>query len=99
MRIIARKTLQAAWSKHRDAEQPLKAWYKEAEAASWARPADVRRQYPAASIVGNERIVFIKGNHYRLVVAVNYAAGIVFIKFFGSHAEYDKIDVKDVQSR
>jgi len=100
VRIIARKTLRDAWARYRDAEQPLKAWYKEAEAANWTGPADVRRQYPTASIVGNERVVFnIKGNHYRLVVAINYAAGIAFIKFFGSHAEYDKIDVKDVQPR
>lgn len=84
--------------KHRDAEQQLKAWYKEAEAATWNGPEDVRLRYPTASIVGDERVVFnIRGNSYRLVVAIKYAASIVFIKFFGTHAEYDKIDVLKVQ--
>jgi mRNA interferase HigB len=98
VRIIARKTLIHAWTKHRDAEHPLRAWYKEAEAARWTGPEDLRVMYPAASIVGDERVVFnIRGNNYRLVVAINYSAGIVFIKFFGTHAEYDKIDVRKVQ--
>lgn len=97
MRIISRKTLKEAWGKYRDAEQPLRAWYREAEASTWANPEDVRVRYPTASVVGDERIVFnIKGNAYRLVVAINYKAGIVFIKFFGTHAEYDKVDVAEV---
>jgi mRNA interferase HigB len=97
VRIIARKTLIQAWTKHRDAEQPLRAWYHDAEAAQWASPADIRALYPTASIVGDERVVFnVRGNHYRLVVAINYPARIVYIKFFGTHAEYDKIDVKKV---
>lgn len=87
-----------AWTKYRDAEQPLRAWYKEAEAAEWTGPQNIRALYPTASIVGNERVVFnIKGNNYRLVVAVNYDAKIVYIKFFGTHAQYDKIDVAKVQ--
>lgn len=98
MRIIARKTLIDAWAKHRDAEQQLRAWYKDAEAAMWSGPEDVRALYPTASIVGDERVVFnIKGNNYRLVVAINYSAHIVYIKFFGTHAEYDRIDVAKVQ--
>lgn len=98
MRIIARKTLREAWTKYRDAENPLRAWCKEAEAAQWGSPEDIRSQYRTASIVGDQRVVFnIKGNTYRLVVAINYAAKIVFIKFFGTHAEYDKIDVAEVQ--
>ena len=96
--IIARRTLQDAWARYRDAESPLKAWFKEAEAAEWTGPEDIRRQYRTASIVGNERVVFnIKGNTYRLIVAINYAAKIVFIKFFGTHSEYDRIDVAKVQ--
>ena len=80
VRIIARRTLQRAWTRYRDAENPLKAWFKEVEAAEWTGPEDVRRLYRTASIVGDERVVFnIKGNTYRLVVAVNYAAKIVFI--------------------
>jgi mRNA interferase HigB len=80
------------------AEQPLKAWYKEAEAALWTRPEDVRAMYPTASIVGDERVVFnIKGNTYRLVVAINYPARITYIKFFGTHAQYDNIDIAKVR--
>ncbi len=98
MRIIARKTLKEAWTKHRDAENPLKAWFKEVEAAEWNSPEDVRALYRTASIVSDTRAVFnIKGNHYRLVVSINYAAKLVFVKFFGTHAEYDKIDVVEVQ--
>lgn len=95
---MSRKTLVQAWTKHASTEQPLKAWFQDARAARWAGPEDIRAQYPTASVVGNERVVFnIKGNSYRLVVAVNYAAKIIFIKFFGTHAEYDKINVEDVQ--
>jgi mRNA interferase HigB len=98
LRIIARKTLVQAWTKHPTTEQPLKAWFQDAKTAQWDSPEDIRTQYPTASIVGNERVVFnIKGNAYRLVVAVNYSAKIVYIKFFGTHAEYDKINVEEVQ--
>jgi len=98
VRIISRKTLRDAWAKHRDAEDPLKAWFKETEQATWNGPEDVRARYPSASIVGNERVVFnVKGNTYRLVVAINYSAHIVFIKFFGTHAEYNNIDVTKVE--
>ena len=98
MRIIARRTLIHAWTKHRDAEDALRAWYTQAEAAEWTGPEDIRTRYPSASILGDERVVFnIKGNKYRLVVAINYSARIVYIKFFGTHAAYDKIDAKLVQ--
>ena len=98
VRIIARKTPIQAWTKYRDAEQPLRAWYKEADAADRASPDDIRARYVTASIVADDRVVFnIKGNRYRLVVALNYEARIVYIKFFGTHAEYDKIDVTKVQ--
>ena len=98
MRIIARKTLIKAWTKYRDAEQPLRAWYKEAVAAAWSTPEDIRARYHTASVVGDDRVVFnLRGNRYRLVIAINYEAKIVYIKFFGTHAEYDKIDVTKVQ--
>ncbi len=98
VRIVKRKALEQAWTKHRDAEQPLRAWYSEAEKADWSGPEDICVRYRTASIVGDERVVFnIKGNVYRLVVAINYKAHIVFIKFFGTHAEYDRIDVRKVQ--
>jgi mRNA interferase HigB len=97
VRVIKRKTLEAAWQKHPDAEGPLRAWFAEASASHWSSPEDVRAKHRTASTVGVERIVFnIKGGRYRLVVAVNYRAHLVFIKFFGTHAEYDRIDVETV---
>ncbi len=93
MRIIARGTLRAFWEHHPDAEQALQAWYHDAKQATWTSPADIKRMYATASILGNNRVVFnIRGNHYRLVVAINYAYGIVYIRFVGTHQEYDKID-------
>jgi mRNA interferase HigB len=98
VRVIKRKTLQESWTKYSDAEGPLKAWFAETVVADWASPEDIRAQYRTASIVGDERVVFnIKGNKYRLVVAVNYRAHLVFIMFFGTHAEYNRIDVETVK--
>lgn len=99
MRIISRRTLKEFWEdpKYRDAEQPLRAWISEAETADWKTSNDVKRQYASASVIGNNRVVFnIKGNSYRLVVAINYAYGIVYIRFIGTHEEYDKINVKEI---
>ena len=93
MRIIAKRTLQAFWRRHPDAEGPLLAWYREAEKAGWAGPADIKARYRNASFLGDNRVVFnIKGNDYRLVVRINYPHGIVYVRFVGTHAEYDKID-------
>lgn len=76
MRVIAVATLKAFWQRHPDAEQPLKAWFEEASNASWAKPSDIKAQYRSASILKNRRVVFnIKGNEYRLVVAVTTTAG------------------------
>jgi len=97
MRIIALKALRAFWEQHPDARQPLQAWYHDARAAAWRTPADIRSVYRNASIVGNNRVVFnIRGNQYRLVVAVRYDLGIVYIRFVGSHREYDQIDVETI---
>ena len=97
MRIIAKRTLREFWLQYPDAEGPLLAWYREAEAADWASPAEVKAQYRNASFVGGNRVVFnIKGNDYRLVAAVQYQAGVLVIRFFGSHAEYDTIDAETV---
>ncbi|MFP6771621.1 MAG: type II toxin-antitoxin system HigB family toxin [Alphaproteobacteria bacterium] len=94
MRIIAKRTLRAFWVKHADAEQPLRAWHQEAAKAGWSSPADVKAQYRNASFVG-DRIVFnIAGNKYRLVVWINDPHHIVYIKFIGTHGDYDKIDVR-----
>ncbi|HIJ80641.1 MAG TPA: type II toxin-antitoxin system HigB family toxin [Desulfuromonadales bacterium] len=93
MRIIALKTLREFWEEHPDTRQPLQAWYEDVRYATWQSPADIKSVYRNASVIANNRIVFnIKGNHYRLVVAVNYHFGIVYIRFVGSHREYDRID-------
>ena len=85
------------WEKHPDAEQPLKAWYHDVKHADWRSPAKIKAVYRNASIVGQNRVVFnIKGNKYRLVVAVQYDFRIVFIRFIGSHKEYDSIDAVKV---
>jgi mRNA interferase HigB len=99
MRIIARKTLRQFWqrARYRDAEQPLKAWFREVAHADWSDPGDVKRAYRNASVVGDGRVVFnIAGNKYRLVVRINYPYRVVYIRFIGSHKDYDKIDVTKV---
>ena len=97
MRIIARRTLREFWESHPDAEQPLLAWFREVQNEDWDSPTKVKEKYRSASIVANNRVVFnIKGNTYRLVVAVNYPYRVVYIRFVGGHAEYDRIDVEEV---
>jgi mRNA interferase HigB len=97
MRIIARKTLREFWETHPDAQQALKAWYHDVKRATWKTPGDIKSIYRSASFVGHNRVVFnIKGNKYRLVVAVAYKHGIVYIRFVGTHQEYDKIDAATV---
>jgi mRNA interferase HigB len=98
MKIIAVGTLRDFWEKNPDAEQSLKAWHDEARAAEWRTPADVKAQYRNASIIANKRVVFnIRGNTYRLIVAIAYNVGIIFIKFIGTHAEYDAVDAATVE--
>lgn len=97
MRVIAKKTLCDFWLKHSDCEEQLKAWHKEAEEALWKSPKDIKKDYPTASILHNNRIVFnIKGNNYRLIVRINYSFSMVWIRFIGTHAEYDKVDANNV---
>jgi mRNA interferase HigB len=97
MRIIARKTLCEFWEKNPKAQKPLQAWYADAKQARWQSPNDIKKVYRNASIVANNRVVFnIKGNDYRLVVAINYDFGIVYIRFIGTHNEYDSIDVAKI---
>jgi mRNA interferase HigB len=97
MRIISRKTLKAFWERHPDAQQALQAWYADVKHAAWKSPTDIKRIYRNASIVANNRVVFnIKGNKYRLVVAIQYDYGIVYIRFVGTHQDYDKIDVTTI---
>jgi mRNA interferase HigB len=97
LRVFSRSTLQAFWRRHPDAELPLRAWCDEAEKATWRGPADVRARYRTADFVANNRVVFnIRGNNYRLVVAVKYEFSCVYIRFVGTHAEYDGVDVATV---
>ena len=97
MRTIAKRTLRAYWEKNRRAEQPLKAWYAIAAKAEWSSPAGVKTVYGTASIVGNDRVVFnIGGNRYRLVVRFDYARRIGFVRFVGTHTEYEAVDVSNI---
>ena len=104
MRIIARRTLREfvlSLAKHKDqpaVKAALDAWFDEVKKAHWRSTAEVKRSYAAASIVTAERIVFnVKGNAYRLAVAVDFEKGIVWIKWIGAHKDYDRIDVKEVE--
>jgi len=97
MHVISRKNLKEFWQRMPAAEQALRAWFHEVEAASWASSAELKAMYGSASIVNAERVVFnICGNKYRLVVRINYAGGTVFIRFVGTHAEYDRIDAETI---
>lgn len=90
MNVIARKYLEKYISKNRDAAAQLRAWYKEVETTTWVSSVDIKNRYASASFLENNVVVFnIKGNRYRLVVRVDYARGIVRVKWFGTHAKYD----------
>ena len=93
MRVIARKTLQDFWMKHADCEQQLKSWYQEAVKSEWKNTNAIKKDYPSASILGGNRVVFnIKGNNYRLVVKISFQYQMLWIRFIGTHKEYDRID-------
>lgn len=104
MRVIARRTLRefvqsrAGRKDHSALRAAVEAWFDEVKRANWRSTADVKRLYASASVVSAERIVFnIKGNEYRLVVSVDFEKGIVWIKWIGSHRDYDQIDVEEVE--
>jgi len=97
MRVISRKWLNELATRHPDAKSGLDAWFHEAETADWANPAQVKAQYATASILRNGRVVFnIGGNKYRLVVRINYAYRVVYVRFAGTHGEYDQIDAEEI---
>ena len=97
MRLIALGTLRNFWDRHPDAEIPLRSWYANASRGKWRRPADIKTAYRSASFIANNRVVFnIKGNDYRLVAAVHYNRGMMFIRFIGTHREYDRIDARTI---
>lgn len=83
--------------KHADAQQPLRAWFGEAERADWTGPQDIKNRYRSADFLSGDRVVFnIKGNKYRLIVAIKYEFKAVYVRFVGTHAEYDAIDAENV---
>jgi mRNA interferase HigB len=97
MHVISRKVLIEFWARYPDSEQPLRAWYHEATKAEWRTSADAKQMYGSASIINAERVVFnICGNKYRLVARINYGSATAFIRFVGTHTEYDAIDAETV---
>ncbi len=97
MHIISRPELIKFWKKHPDTETPLKLWFKKAKQANWGTINDLKKDFPTADYVGNNRVVFdIKGNRYRIIVLVFFKGQKMFIRFVGTHAEYDKIDAKTI---
>ncbi len=96
-RIFAKSTLRAFWEKHPDSEQYLKTWYDTVMSSDWKTPAEVKKTFIHASVLKGNRIVFnIKGNSYRLVAKFNYEKQWVFIRFTGTHNEYNRIDANEI---
>lgn len=97
MRVIAKKILREFCQTHTDCEQQLKSWYQEATNAAWKNLNEIKSEYPTASIIGGNRVVFnIKGNAYRLIIKLNFDYQIIWIRFIGTHAEYDRIKAKKI---
>lgn len=97
MRLFNRSTVKAFAAEHADARQALFAWFAEVERANWSGPDDIKTSYPSASFLAGNRVVFnIKGNRVRVIVAVKYEFFAVYIRFIGTHAEYDKIDAATI---
>jgi mRNA interferase HigB len=99
MHIVALRNLESYWQQpnRADSEGALKAWLAEAKVAAWTSPQDIKNKYGNASIVSNNRVVFnIKGNDYRLIVAIAYRMQYIYVKFVGTHAECDNVDAATV---
>jgi mRNA interferase HigB len=97
MRVISRRPLTELAQRYPEAKFELDAWFHEAKTAYWANPAQVKSKYGNASILKGSRVVFnICGNKYRLIVKINYAYGIVYIRFAGTHREYDRVDAEEI---
>lgn len=98
MRVISVKPLREFWEAYPDAQEPIQTWAEEVGAAQWTQPSDIKAQFAHASILKGRRVVFnIKGNDYRLVVSVAYKFGALYVKFIGTHAQYDRIDADSVE--
>jgi mRNA interferase HigB len=97
MRILSKSTLKTFWDNHPDSQAQLEAWYEEVVKADWATPQELKAQFGHASILKNNRVVFnIKGNNYRLVVKINYPYHVIYVRFIGTHSQYDEIDVETI---
>jgi mRNA interferase HigB len=97
MRIITLRKLKEFWLAKPDAEKALKAWYAEAKSADWQSPTDIKEKFRSASILRNSRVVFnICGNKYRLIVKINYLFSVIYIRFIGTHKEYDVINAEEI---
>lgn len=97
MRVIAKRTLREFWEKHPVAKQPLLSWYKAAQIATWQNSAEIKERFSTVSIVTATRVVFnIGGNHFRLICIIRYDKQIIFIRFIGTHDEYDRINAAEV---
>jgi mRNA interferase HigB len=96
MHVISRTKLIHFWVKHPDSETPLRIWFKKVEQARWKNLNELKTDFPTADYVGNNRVVFdVKGNNYRIIVLVFFSGQKLFIRFIGTHAEYDKVDAKN----
>jgi mRNA interferase HigB len=97
MRVISKKPLREFWEKHADAKAALQAWYEDALRAEWRTPGEIKDRYGNASIIGDNCVVFnIKGNDHRLVVKLHYDCGTAYVRFVGTHREYDRIDAETI---
>lgn len=97
MRIITKKRLRDFWGQYPDAQESLEAWYYETLKADWSNPQQIKNKFRNASIIPHNRVIFnIRGNDYRLVVKINYPYRVVYIRFIGTHKQYDSIEVSNI---
>jgi mRNA interferase HigB len=97
MNVISKRTLIKFYEQHIQAKSALEVWHSDVRKSIWSSPADIKELYSSASFLSDNRVVFnIKGNDYRLIVHIDYSRKIVRVKFIGTHAEYDKINAKEI---
>jgi mRNA interferase HigB len=97
VRIVSKAILNDYYRKHSETKSQLETWYYEVKNSNWNSPVEIKERYGSASIIGNNRVVFnIKGNKYRFVVKINYKMKIVYLRFFGTHKEYNKINAEEI---
>lgn len=97
MNVVAKKTLQAFWTKHPASKASLAAWYDHAKGADWRSPQDIKDDFRSVDFVGDNRVIFdVGGNNYRIVARISYTFKQVMVKFVGTHKEYDRIDPETI---